>query len=71
MTKQKQDTSIYEKNPDIMAAFLTKNDKLIFDFDEKRISLPEIMIVLQNTVTEYLRVINKQSQQQVNHSQPV
>jgi hypothetical protein len=60
MKKEKKELDFYAKNPDVFAAFLMEDGKLIFDFDEKKISISEVMIVLQNTVAEYLKVINNQ-----------
>lgn len=59
MPKQKKDTSkaIYDQNSDILAYFIIEDGKISMDVNDEKISIPEIMVILSNTITEYTKII--------------
>lgn len=70
MTKKQQEpldtTDLYKQHPEIFAAFILKDGKLVFDYDENRIEITELMLILNTTITEYLKAIHINTVQQKN-----
>ena len=52
---------VYSQNPEVLAYFAMVNGKLVFDFDEHKIPPEHIMLVLHQTVEEYLKVLANSS----------
>lgn len=55
-----EQSELYKTNPDILACIRLVNNKMVFDFDDTRISAPEVMIILHGTINVYLKEIAQQ-----------
>lgn len=64
-----KENEIYNKNPEIIAYFSIKDGKLTFNFDDKRISIAEIMILNSNLLNEYVKSIAMANQEQTQQTQ--
>lgn len=57
----KTEDDFFKKNPEMIATFAIKDGKLIFDYNDDKISVSEMILVLHNTVHEYLKTIHMQA----------
>ena len=48
---------IYQNNPDVIAYFAIKDGNIIFDLNDKKISVSEMMVINTNLVNEYVKSI--------------
>lgn len=63
--------NLYEDYPEVFACLKIEGEKMIFDFNESKVSAPEIMVILNTTINEYLKTvaqeyINQQNLQETN-----
>ncbi len=54
----------YKKNPNILAYFSIENNKINFDFDETKTDVSDVILLLHNTVNEFLKTISKNIKEQ-------
>lgn len=59
--KQKE---FYKKNPNILAYFAIENGKIVFDYDETKTEITDTILLLHNTVNEFLKTISQNIKEQ-------
>lgn len=59
--KQKE---FYTKNPSILAYFAIENGKIVFDYDETKTDITDTILLLHNTVNEFLKTISQNIKEQ-------
>lgn len=59
--KQKE---FYIKNPNILAYFAIENGKIVFDYDDTKTEITDTILLLHNTVNEFLKTISQNIKEQ-------
>ncbi len=53
---------LYSQYPEVLAYFAIVDGKLVFDFDEHKVPLEQIVVALNTVTSEYLKAIADSSQ---------
>lgn len=60
LTKEQE---VYNQYPEVFAFLKAENGKMSFHFNETQVAVQDVMIILQSTVTEYLKEISVKVQE--------
>ena len=59
---------VYKTHENVIAYFAIENGKVVFDVNDEKLSIPEIMMIVSNTLNEYVKAVamqqNTNNQQQ-------
>jgi hypothetical protein len=52
---------VYKKFPEVISYITVENGNIVFDFDETKIPLEHIMVILNQITQEYMKALAEQS----------
>ncbi len=61
---QEEAKAFYKKNPNILAYFSIENNRINFDYDETKTDISDVILLLHNTVNEFLKTISQNIKEQ-------
>lgn len=59
-----EEKEFYKKNPNILAYYSIENNRINFDFDETKTDVSDVILLLHNTVNEFLKTIGQNIKEQ-------